>query len=148
MRLSDISSPPLRLELNASRWLDAALVALALLAGAAIALSALPNLALLLAPPLWWQARRGLHRSMPMSLVFRADGSAARLHGDAGEIPIELRAFVERGPLAVIVFASADGVFRIACAPDTLDAATRRRLRLWAARHANRMPSQHEPAHV
>lgn len=148
MRLSDISSPPLRLELNASRWLDAALAALALLAGAAIALSVLPNLALLLVPPLWWRARRGLHRSMPVSLVFRADGSAARLHGDAAETPIELCDVVERGPLTVIVFASDIGVYRIACAPDTLDAGTRRRLRLWAARHVHRVPSQREPAHV
>ncbi|MBB5206959.1 hypothetical protein [Chiayiivirga flava] len=146
--MSDTSSPPLRLDLTVSRWLDAALVAIGLLAAVSVWLSALPWIAVLLVPPLWLQARRALHRASAATLVLRADGSAAMLHASYSETAVQLREFVERGPLALLVLdLPFDAVRRIPCAPDTLDAATRRRVRLWAMHHAHRLPAR-EPAHV
>lgn len=148
MRLSDISSPPLRLDLTASRWLGAALAALAVLAAVSVLLSALPWAACLLVPPLWWRARRALHAASEACLVLRADGSAALLHAAYAETSVQVRGFVERGPLSVLVIALPfDAVRRIPCAPDTLGADTRRRVRLWAARNAAGT-SALEPAHV
>lgn len=140
MRLSDTSSPPLRLELTPSRWLEAALAGLVLCAVVSVILSALPWPALLLVPPLWWRARMQLLATGKSTLALRSDGSVAwlRTAADGVEIdtPVQWRGWSERGPLAVFVFASDARVHRIACAPDTLDAATRRRVRLWVARHA------------
>lgn len=136
MRLSDTSSPPLRLELTPSRWLEAALAVLALCAAFSVLLSALPWPAALLLPPLWWQARSALHRHGRVDLLLRSDASVVMLHADTSETPVVWRAFAERGPLAIVTIATPSGLRRIATAPDTLDAAARRRVRLWAGRHA------------
>ena len=139
MRLSDTSSPPLRLELTPSRWLEAALAGLALCAVLSVVISAMPWMVALTVPVLWWRARAVLHASNG-ALALRTDGSVAWLRTAADGIeldtPVQWRGWSERGPFAVLVFATDDRVHRIACAPDTLDAAARRRVRLWVARHA------------
>lgn len=136
MRLFDTSSPPLRLELTPSRWLEAALAVLLLCAALSVVLSALPWPALLMVALLWWQARAALHRDGRVDLLLRTDGSVVMLHADTTETPVIWRGFAERGPLAIITIDSPTGLRRIACAPDTLDAAARRRVRLWSTRHA------------
>lgn len=148
-----MSSPPLRLELNPSRWLRAAVVALALLAMVSVLRSGLPVFVLALVPLPAWFAWSALQHRGTASLLFRTDGSAARLLEHDEEIEIEPRVFIERGPFAVLVLAEAARVRRIPCGPDTLDASTRRELRLWFARHARPVRSQpaspqHEAVHV
>ena len=148
--MSDKSSPPLRIELKPSRWLGLAIAVLVPLAMVSVLRSGLPAFALVLLPPLGWSA---LRRRGGVSLLFRADGSAARLLEHDEEIAIEPRVLIERGPLAVLVLAEAAKVRRFPCAPDTLDAAARRDLRLWFARHikparVKTASPQHEAAHV
>lgn len=149
--MSDISSPPLRLELKPSRWLGAAIAALVPLAIVSILRSGLPAIALAVVPLLAWSAWSALQRRSVASLLFRADGTAVRLLEHDEEIALEPRAFIERGPFAVLVLDEAAAIRRVPCAPDTLDAADRRNLRLWFARHGTRpRPAnpQHEAAHV
>lgn len=153
IRLSDKSSPPLRIELKPSRWLGLAIAVLVPLAMVSVLRSGLPAFALVLVPPLGWSAWSAVRRRGGVSLLFRADGSAARLLEHDEEIAIEPRVLIERGPLAVLVLAEAAKVRRFPCAPDTLDASARRDLRLWFARHikparVKTASPQHEAAHV
>lgn len=134
MRLSDISSPPLRLELPISRWLQAALLVLMSLSACAVLLSTLPWAVVLLVPVLGWWALVSLRRTGGMILVFRADGSAGRLT-DSDDAPIQPLRLAERGPLVLLAFVDGATVRRVACGPDILDLAARRALRLWFRRH-------------
>lgn len=149
--MSNMSSPPLRLELKPSRWLAAAIALLAMLAMLAVLRSGLPWAASGPVLPLGLLAWTAVRRQRPETLLFRADGSAVRLLEHDENLAIEARALVERGPLAVLVLAEGGRIRRIPCAPDTLGAPTRRALRLWFATHA--MPprpaaARHGAAHV
>ena len=151
--MSNLSSPPLRLELKPSRWLSATVAVLVPLAMVSILRSGLPQFTLAIVPLLAWSAWTVLQRRSGASLLFRADGSAARLLQHDEEIAIEPRIFIERGPFAVLVLVEATKVRRFPCGPDTLDAPTRRGLRLWFARHVKparvkTASPQREAAHV
>lgn len=125
----------LRLELRRPRALDAALLALAALAAAALWLSAAPRVALLLVPLLlaaaWPRERAGGWRW----LVLRGDGTAAGIAagGDETELaPVRLR---RRGPLTLLTLEAQGRMHLHLFTPDTLPRADARRLRLWFARH-------------
>ncbi len=134
-------SPPVRIELSASRWLRWAVLGLTVLAVFAISASRLPEFSMLLVVPFavwaWWQ----LLRQAGARLVFGEDGRAVELDADGREQAIAAIALHERGPLGVLVFSRAGKVRRVPFAPDALDADARRRLRLWMRRHAPEAPA-------
>lgn len=133
--MSNTSSPPLRLELHASAWLGVAIAALMLLAVACVARSSLPWPALVLPPLLAWRAVARLQREGRVELVFRSDGTVAQVCDGFREVAVAPRAFVERGPLAVLEWHDGQRLRRTVTLPDTLDAAHRRQLRLWFGQH-------------
>ena len=130
-RRSSNASPPLRLELRASRPLAACLLLIGLAAGAGMFLTDLPPAAavpLSLAAGAWGAvlARAELRRPVE-ALVLQSTG-AVRVDGQ----PVDAFRVQPRGPLTRLAW-TADGRSRYRVAwPDVLDAATRRELRLWA----------------
>jgi toxin CptA len=121
---------PFRLELRASRWPQAMLIALAALAPLSLWLSALPAGLrvpgmVLSAIAALWAARRESRR--PLRLLELAADGEARVDGQ----PAQALAAEWRGPLAVLRWRDGQGrVQRFALWPDTLPAPQRRALRL------------------
>lgn len=129
---SSSASSPFRLELGPSRWPQAAIIALALLALLSLALSEAPAwlaLALsgsVLAYGLWAVSRE---RRRPIrKLLLPAEGPV-RIDGE----PVEAFTVDWRGPLAFLSWRDQRGCTqRHALWPDTLPPALRRELRLAA----------------
>ena len=136
--MSSASFPSLELPLRASRWLQAAVLALGAAAALALVHSSLPWPAWLLAPLLTLQAWRTASRSHPASLCLGADGTA-RL--EDGHCPrgsgreVQLEAVSVRGPLLVLGWRAGRLRQRHVFGPDTCRAGERRLLRLWWQRH-------------
>jgi hypothetical protein len=129
---------PLRIELRVSRALRASLLALAVLAGVALWLTALPRWSLLALPLLlagaWPRVRGGGWRA----LVLRSDGSAAALDADGAETDVVPCRLQRRGVLTVLTLEAQGRMQTHLFTPETLDAEASRRLGLWYARHAAR----------
>ena len=130
-------APPLRFTLRASRRLRLAIVALSLVALLAVYLSRLPLAAMALVPFLAWWAWWQLGTGLPLTLLLRGDGSAARLDDAGAETTVTLRALHERGPLGVLELDLDGRRLRLAWAGDSLARAARRELRLWMRDHAH-----------
>ena len=128
---SKMSSPPATIELRRSRALCAALLALALLAGVAVALSDAPAATFAVIPALlamaWPKAPRW------RAVGFGSDG-LARLAGTDDTARVER--LQRRGPLTVLAVRLGGRVHRLLfITPGTLRADQRRRLSLWFGRH-------------
>lgn len=136
----------LAIELKPSRWLQAALLALAVLACVALWMSSLPIWTVLVVPPLLALALWQLRRDPPRVLELLPSG-AARLHPPAGlegsvpdAQPCEPLRLEQRGPVRVLVLCVQGRVRRWVAASDTLPPAQGRALRLWLQRHAPPIP--------
>ena len=135
MRSSNASAP-CRFEWRPSRWVTAALCALAVLAPLSLWASNLPavlagSAAALAAGWAGWSAWRHA-RSVPLPIVVPAEGDVTV----AGEVVdgFDVR---WRGALAFLSWRDGAGrMHRLALWPDVLDPATRRELRLVAAARA------------
>lgn len=138
--MSSASFPSVDLACRPSRRLQAAVFVLACGALAALLMSSLPPLALVLLPVAGVPAWRSASRGDGAILRFGADGSLRVLRGD-DSVAATLVSAAERGPLLVVAWrvVQARGrpcVARHCFAPDTVSAAQRRQLRLWLQRHA------------
>jgi hypothetical protein len=141
-------SSPLRIELRPSLALRLCLLALGVLAGLALWLSAAPGYlmpvpALLLA--LAWPRRR---RDAPVAVVLRGDGTLAWLDAGGDEHEATPRALQRRGPLTVMTLAQGTRSTAHVFTPETLAAAERRRLAQWFERHVSSSDSPSPVAHV
>jgi hypothetical protein len=148
MPLSDMSSPPLRIELRPSRLLRAVLLLLAALAALALLRSAAPLWTLLAVPPLLAFAWPRASRHGWNALVLRSDGSAAALHADGSELALEPWGLQRRGWLTVLSLVADGSVHSHLFTPETMSAELRRRLVLWFARHVDRETRSGAAAHV
>ena len=130
-RRSSNASAPCRFDWAPSRWLTAALLALALLAPLSLLASDLPAVvALPLALLAGIRGVRGLRRHArrpPRALVVPAGAGEAR----CDEVPMASLHVRWRGPLAFLRWRDPDGrVQRLVFWPDTLPVAARRELKL------------------
>ena len=129
-RLSNASAP-FRFDCTPSRWMTAALIALALLAPLSLLAS---DLAPIVAWPLaTLAAARGLRDARrhvlckPRALLIPPGTGEARCDG----LPMVALRVRWRGPLAFLRWRDADGrIRRLVCWPDVLPAAARRELKL------------------
>jgi len=148
MPLSDMSSPPLRIELRPSRAVCVALVLLALLAAIALLLSAAPAWILAVVPLLLAFAWPRVARNGWRELVLRADGSAAALAAAGDEQAFEPYRLQHRGLLTVLTVKVQDRMQSYLFTPGTLGAGDRRRLVLWFDRHVSSINETEASAHV
>lgn len=139
------ASLPCRIEWRASRWALFAALTIALLAAVAIGQSALPDpirylaMAAVLALALWRTRRES--RRTPWVLHWPGlDRNATRIVAGR-EQPVVIVAVQLRGPLAgVSLNDGVSGITHSLWWPDTLDASSRRALRLMA-QHLARVPA-------
>ena len=130
-RRSSNASAPCRFDWVPSRWLTAALVALALLAPFSLLVSDLPPAVawpLALLAGAWGIREVRRHRLQPpRALVIPAGAGEARCDG----LPMTSLGVRWRGPLAFLRWRDPDGrARRLVFWPDTLPAAARRELKL------------------
>ena len=131
-RLSSASAqcPPLRIEWRPSGHVTAALALLSLLAPFSLVVSGVPTpWALMLAVPVLLAGARMVHRyacCRPMALVIPAGLIPATRDG----MPVEAFEVQWRGPLAFARWTEGGDRRRVAFFADTLDAASRRALKL------------------
>lgn len=148
MPLSDMSSPPLRIELRPSLVVCVALVLLAALAAIALRLSAAPLWMLAVIPPLLAFAWPRAAKHGWQEFVLRADGSAVALDA-AGEEQTIVPCRLQRRGLLTAITVEAQGRMRShLCTPGTLSAGDRRRLVLWFDRHVSTIGEAEAKAHV
>ena len=130
------TAAPLRLTLRVSRGLYLVTVVLAVLAALALFLSRIPDACIVLVPLLAWLALRRAAAGLPLDLLLRDDGSAARLDADDREHSVHPLALHERGPLGVLVVVIDGRRRHLPWAADSMPRPIRRELRLWMGEHA------------
>jgi hypothetical protein len=140
-------SSPLRIELQPSRLLRAALLLLASLALTALWLSAAPSWVMLAPPLLLALAWPRATSNPPRSLVLRGDGTAVELRGD-DERDVVLLRLQRRGPLSVLTLGTGAERRTHLFTPETLPSQARRQLALWFERHVSSTASTSPVAHV
>lgn len=136
-RLSSNVSPPLRVELGASRALSVALVAIGVLAAAGLFLTDLPKLAALACAPLCIAAgavlaRREAGRAARL-IHLRSDGTVV-----VDDTPVEDVRIEWQGPIGALAWRRDGRRERTVLWPDVVDAARRRELRLWVLTRPSR----------
>jgi len=135
----------LRIELASSRGLQVGVVLLAVLAAAALWMSALPRAALLSVPLLTAFSLWRLGRAPRGHLLLESGGLAEWWPPQAREpLPVETLELERRGPLAVLGWRCGGRVKRWPAASDTLRPATARALQLWIARHRPATPDHQD----
>ena len=142
-----VMSSPLRIELQPSRLLRAALLLLASLAMIALWLSAAPPSAMLAPPLLLAFAWPRVESNAARSLVLRGDGTAVELTGDEERDVVPLR-LQRRGLLTVLILGTGAERRTHLFTPETLPSQARRQLALWFERHVSCADPTSPVAHV
>lgn len=136
-RPSSNASPPLRLELGASRALATALVGIGVLAGVGLFLTDLPLPVATAATPAcaaWgFVLARREHRRPSRHVVLTATGDARIDDVRVDDLRIDWQ-----GPIAMLSWTVGDRRQRVVAWPDVLSAAQRRELRLWTLTRPSR----------
>lgn len=128
-------APPITLVLRPSIVIRAAVWALLTMAAAALHLSQLPDVSILVLLPLAWFSLWHASGGLPMTLILHGDGAVERIDGSAHPHSIQLLALHERGPLGVLVLEIDGRRQGLPWAADSLPRALRRDLRLWMRDH-------------
>lgn len=128
-------TPPIHLVLRPSILLRAATLVLSLLAAAAVHLSQLPDVWILILVPFAWSSFRRVSKGMPLSLILRGDGSADQVDVMGNAQPVQVLGLHERGLLGVLVLEIDGRRQNLPWAADSLSRALRRDLRLWMRDH-------------
>lgn len=106
-----------------------------ILVGIALHVSRLPDLCILIIIPLAWISLRQTSKALPMTLVLRADGSAAQIDSAGHPQSVQILNLHERGPLGVLVLEVHGRKMNLPWMGDSLKRSVRRDLRLWIGDH-------------